>query len=144
MDAELRQRICFHEAGHAVAALVFGIPILSVTLEPPRLLRGRMPSPALEHLLTLCYAGAAAESLHCGRCCDLGDKIDNEMARDYLLRMRGGGARFVEMGTQIELARTSAERLVATPWARRRVPLIARALEYRGTLGGQDVYALVA
>jgi hypothetical protein len=60
--------------------LVFGLPIVSVTMDPPCLQRGRCQAP-LEHLLTLCYAGAAAEVLHYGRCCDLGDKIDHRWNR---------------------------------------------------------------
>jgi hypothetical protein len=42
MHDALRQRICIHEAGHAVAALCFGLPIKSVSVEPPRLLRQRL------------------------------------------------------------------------------------------------------
>jgi hypothetical protein len=48
----------------------------------------------------------------------------------------------VEIGLRIERAMVAAERLIATRWARARVPVIARALDERGMLSGDDIYAL--
>jgi hypothetical protein len=66
--AATKQRKCtaFHEAGHTAAALVFGLPILSVSLDPPRLLRGRLRAPEAA-FLCVCFSGGAAERLHLGR-----------------------------------------------------------------------------
>jgi hypothetical protein len=61
--AATKQRKCtaFHEAGHTAAALVFGLPILSVSLDPPRLLRGRLRAPEAA-FLCVCASAAALPS----------------------------------------------------------------------------------
>jgi len=48
----------------------------------------------------------------------------------------------IEVGLRIDTARVAAERLIKTDWARARVPVIAQALNERGVLSGDDVYAL--
>jgi hypothetical protein len=40
-------------------------------------------------------------------------------------------------------ARNAAAALVSTPWARRTVPRLVQALIQRGTLSGEDLYALL-
>jgi hypothetical protein len=72
-----------------VPAIVFGIPIISVTIEAdvPHFHRGRWRSEsdmALANLVTLCLAGPAAETIHIGPITDGSDHIDFEMARRYL------------------------------------------------------------
>jgi hypothetical protein len=138
MHDALRQRICIHEAGHAAAALCFGLPILSVSVSPPRLLRQRQRTPA-EAWLTVCFSGGAAERLHIGggpnEC---GEIEDYRMAHRFLC----GRYSRIEVGIRIDTARVAAERLIKTAWARARVPVIAQALNARGVLSGDDVYAL--
>jgi hypothetical protein len=60
--AATKERIAYHEAGHTVAALCFSLPILSVSLDPPRLLRERLRAPEAAHLC-VCFSGGAAERL---------------------------------------------------------------------------------
>jgi hypothetical protein len=139
MHDALRQRICFHEAGHAAAGLCFGLPILSVSVDPPRLLRQRSRLPA-EAWLTVCFSGGAAERLHIGGGFnECGEIEDYRMAHRFLC----GRFPRIEVGLRVDTARAAAERLIATPWARARVPVIARALHERGTLSGEDVYGLL-
>jgi hypothetical protein len=140
MDAALRQRVCIHEAGHAAAALCFGLPILSVSVEPPRLLRARLRPPE-DAWLTTCFSGGAAERLHLGgQWNECGEVADYRMAHSFL----SGRYPLVEIGVRIDNAMVAAEGLVKTPWARARVPVIARALDERSVLSGDDVYALFA
>jgi hypothetical protein len=138
MHDALRQRICIHEAGHAAAALCFGLPILSVSVDPPRLLRQRLRPPE-EAWLTVCFSGGAAERLHIGGGFDeCGEIEDYRMAHSFLC----GRYPLVEIGLRIDTAMLAAERLIKTAWARARVPVIAQALNARGVLSGEDVYAL--
>jgi hypothetical protein len=74
-----------------VAALQFGIPIISVTIENDagELLRGHYRERAdlaLECIVTFCLAGPAEEELFCGLVADGSDRADYEMARHYLAR----------------------------------------------------------
>jgi hypothetical protein len=68
MAVSLRQRISIHESSHCVAAITFGIPILSVSLDPPNMHRGiyQAHAGAVEYLTVLCLAGPAGEELFCG------------------------------------------------------------------------------
>jgi hypothetical protein len=123
-----------------VAALAFGIPIISVTIEngTPHLHRGRYRAQhdaGLECMATLCLAGPAAEAYFCGSIQDGADRIDIDMARQYLAR------RFEPLRIAVEIARLcdAAERLVRTPWAEQRIRLVADALLRRGTLTGEDI-----
>jgi hypothetical protein len=138
MHDALRQRICIHESGHAAAALCFGLPILSVSVEPPRLLRQRLRPPE-EAWLTVCFSGGAAERLHIGGGFnECGEIEDYRMAHSFLC----GRYPLVEIGLRIDTAVVAAERLIKTNWARSAVPKIAAALHQRGFLSGDDVYAL--
>src|SRR4029077_1273470 len=88
---DLRHRASYHESGHCAAALAFGIPLVSVTIEHrPHLHRGHYRAPdadfALECMVALCLAGPEAEREFCGPTSDDSDRIDYEMARGYLAR----------------------------------------------------------
>lgn len=67
----VRERTAIHESGHAMAALVFGIPIIAVSIadDHPHLHRGhyRPPTAAfgLECMVTLCLSGPEAEREFC-------------------------------------------------------------------------------
>jgi hypothetical protein len=138
MDAALRHRVCIHESGHCAAALCFGLPILSVSVDPPRLLRQRLRPPE-ETWLTVCFSGGAAERLHIGGGFnECGELEDYRMAHSFLC----GRYPRIEVGLRIDAAMVAAERLIKTDWAKRCVPRIARALNARGVLSGGDVYAL--
>jgi hypothetical protein len=65
----LRQRISFHEAGHATAALVYNIPIIAVSIDADvlHLHRGHYRAPAnfakLPELMDRTKNGAPSTSL---------------------------------------------------------------------------------
>jgi hypothetical protein len=130
----LRQRIAWHEAGHAVAAITYGVPIISITVDGdmPHLHRGRYRAPsadlALESLCVLCMAGAAAEEFFTGPITDNAARDDYDMARSYLARYYDP----VTVGAGLKQARDAADRLVRTPAVAERIKLIANALQQRG------------
>jgi hypothetical protein len=63
---ESLRRTALHEAGHAVAAITFAIPIISITIDAaiPHLRRGRYQpqhDAGLETLVVMCLAGPEAD-----------------------------------------------------------------------------------
>jgi hypothetical protein len=141
----LRQRISFHEAGHTTAALVYNIPIITVSIDAdvPHLHRGHYRAPAnigLERLVTMCLAGPAAERYFVGPITDGSDATDYRMAREYLSRKYDA----LEIGFQMNRLRDAADKLVSTEWARDRIERISAALLARGTLTSEDIAALVS
>jgi hypothetical protein len=56
------------------------------------------------------------------------------MAYKHLQRQVGP----LRLGLEFERLRDSARRLVASPWAQRSIPLLAEALQRRGTLSGDQ------
>jgi hypothetical protein len=74
----------------------------------------------------------------CGSIEDGADHIDIDMARQHLAR------RYDQLRIAAEMVRLrgSAERLVRTEWARRRIAMIADALLQQGILSGSDIDAL--
>ena len=132
-----------HEAGHAVAAITFAIPIISVSIDAatPHLHHARYQpqhSAGLETLAVMFLAGPAAEQLFCGSIEPGTDRFDLAMAREHLAR------RFapLRIGAEMVRLRGSAEALVSLLWARRRIELIADALLEHRTLTGADIAAL--
>ena len=132
-----------HEAGHAVAALTFAIPIISVSIDAatPHLHHARYQpqhSAGLETLAVMFLAGPSAEQLFCGSIEPGTDRFDLAMAREHLAR------RFapLRIGAEMVRLRGSAEALVSLLWARRRIELIADALLEHRTLTGADIAAL--
>jgi hypothetical protein len=141
--ATLAERTAYHEVGHCLAALLYGIPIRAVTVEgQPHLQRGKLPldhGPSLEALLTLCLAGPECERLHCGAVDDGGDRLDIEAAFRHLRHQLSP----LEVLGEYSRARNAAAALVSTPWAQRTVPRLVRALIECGTLSGEDLYSLL-
>jgi hypothetical protein len=65
-----KQRVATHEAGHVIAAVQLGIPVIGATIEhgTPHFMRGRFVRSrdiAIEHLRLICLSGPAAEELFC-------------------------------------------------------------------------------
>ncbi len=142
-----REHSAVHEAGHAVAALHFGIPIIRVVLDAPdggtpHFHRGRYrsttPAEGARNLAVLCFSGPAAEELLCGPILDFSELNDYAMARAYMERGFAGGP----VGAELGLARDAAERLVASLWGRVRVRRIASALLQHGVLDAAQVLEL--
>jgi ATP-dependent Zn protease len=136
----LPERRAYHESGHAVAAIAFGIPIIRVTVnaDAGHLYRGYYSAAGigLECMVTMCMAGGASEEYFCGAI-NGSDRIDIEMARRYLAR------RFdpLQIEVEIEHARAAAGRLVREQ--EERIRLIADALLQRGTLSGADIAEII-
>jgi hypothetical protein len=144
LNASCLERTSYHEAGHVAAALTFGVPIIAATIvDEPAMHRGRYHPPAglgVEPIVVLCLAGPAAERLFCGSTPPGSDRTDRVMARSYLMQV------YAPARVSIELVRycDAADRLVAEPWAKARIPVIAAALRQYGTLTGDDLLAIVA
>jgi hypothetical protein len=141
---DLRRRCATHEAGHAVAALAFAIPIICVTIgdDVPHLHRADYHAPhdcGLECMVTLCPAGPEAEKEFCGTITDGGDRTDYEMAREYLAR---SVANPLQAAAELVRYRDAAQRLVRSPWAQQRIRLLADALLRHGTLTAEQIFEL--
>jgi hypothetical protein len=137
MNDELLERICFHESGHACAALLYAIPIRSVSVNPPLLPRAKtFPRPPLDQLLTLCFCGSSAEALYFGS--------DSGSSEDYAMAQRSASrfGHFMLSARELEKAQRAAFSLVRTDWAKRAIPRVADALHERRVLTGQDIHAL--
>jgi ATP-dependent Zn protease len=136
------ERIAYHESGHTIAAITFGLPVVAVTIDGrPHLHRDRFRrerSSATEALIIVCLAGPSAETLFFGPADDGGDRINIDMARRYLCGC------FADNQIELQMLRMSqaAERLVTS--SRREIEAIAAALMQRGTLTGAEVVDLLA
>jgi hypothetical protein len=86
LTPERQERTAYHESGHCLGALAFGIEIRSVTVRVrPHLHHGPLPSwLAAENLLTLILAGPECERLYCGALDDGGDRFDLAAAYRHL------------------------------------------------------------
>ncbi len=137
----LRERIAYHEAGHATAALQFPIPIIQVTIseDAPHMNRGHYRAPpdlGVEVMATLCLVGPASERLFCGPITDGSDQTDIHMAREYLarwfepVRILGGAE------PSPRCRRGAGENAAG---ARGRIQRIAASLLERGALTGEVV-----
>jgi hypothetical protein len=137
-------RIAAHEAGHCVAAITYGVPIVAVTVEDrPHLHRGPYRAPtyelSLEAMVVLCLSGPAAEELCCGPIDDGGDEPDLRMAREHLSRAIADPLR---AAAELARCRDSAQRLVSSAWAQQRIRVLADALLRHGSLHAQQIYEL--
>ena len=137
-----QKRLARHEAGHTLAAVNFGIPIIKVMIpnERPHLHRGfYKPTHDLgvECLATLCLAGPSRGriDLRCDhrRCA----QIDQQMARGYL-RERYSEA---QLALQLERMQLVAQRLVVPQQAK--IETVAAALLRHGTLTGDQILELL-
>jgi hypothetical protein len=132
---DLRRRCAVHESGHATAALAFGIPLVSVSIADgnPHVRRACYRAPhdcGLECLVTLCLAGPEAEKQFCGPISDDSDRVDYQMAYEYLARQLNP----LQIGGELVRLRDAAQRLVRSASARQRICLLADALSRHGTL----------
>jgi hypothetical protein len=145
MAASLRQRTAIHEVAHAVCALVFGIPVISVTVDDrPHLHRGRYHAPTrdlgFEAIAVLCLSGIAAEEMLCGPITDGGDLPDLLMVREHIARSVANPLRAV---AELLRCKSAAERLVRSEFARDRIGVLADALLRHGTLSGEQIHRII-
>jgi hypothetical protein len=83
-------------------------------------------------------AGPEAEREYCGPITDNSDRVDYQMAYEYLARQLIP----LQVGTEFTRCRDAAQRLVCSPWAQRRIVAIADALLRHGTLTGEQISAI--
>jgi hypothetical protein len=143
MAASLRQRTATHEAGHVCAAIVYGIPVLSVTIDhAPNMHRGHSKAAhacGFECLTVLCLAGPAAEELFCGPITDpAAIQQDLRMARAHLSRAIADPLQVI---AELLRCRDAAARLVRSQWGATRIAKLAEALLRQGTLRGEQIFA---
>jgi hypothetical protein len=144
MAVSSRERTAVHEAAHTVAALVFGIPVLSVSLDPPNMHRGRFTAEhacGLECLTVLCLAGIAAEEYFFGTPIPDPAAIqqDLNMAKECVARAISDPLR-----AQVELARCRLESQRLVNSAQQRIRVIANALLVRGVLSSEEIFELAS
>ena len=117
------RRVATHEAGHTVAAITYGVPIISVTVKDrPHLHRGRYhaPTPELgfEAVAVICFAGICAEEMLCGPITDDGDLPDLRMVREHITRSISNP---LQAAAELARCRDAAARLVRSAWAQQRI-----------------------
>ena len=141
----LRKRAAYHESGHCTAAIAFAIPIIRVTIaDRPHLHRELYHPPdagfGLECMVTLCLAGPEAEKEFCGPITDNSDRIDYQMAYEYLARQLHP----LQVGAELTRYRDAAQRLVRSQWAQQRILRVADSLLQNGSLSAEEIYELAA
>jgi plasmid stabilization system protein ParE len=133
----------YHEAGHAVMALVLGRPIQKVTVAPNQnylgacqIQKGRFKPTKdwLEDEILILFAGMVAESQVTGRYCPSGAAQDLRGIRRYVL-MRTGGERQAERLERRLLDK--AEHLLADAATWKAVESIAVELLKSETISGR-------
>jgi ATP-dependent Zn protease len=140
---ELRQRTAYHEASHCAAALVYGVPVHGISIDPrrPYFSRGSIRQHkelAIEVVAAICLAGPAGEEFFFGPgpVTDEGAQTDLRMARTYLEPCYPE----IMIGAHLQRLHTAAERLVRD--ARPRIRAIADALMTKTRLSGDEIYEL--
>ena len=122
--------------------LVLGVPIVSVSIDPPHMHRARYRAPhdlGLETMVTLCLSGPSAEELFFG-------SIEMAVIK-ATMRWRASTCRVILIRSHAaaELARyrDAAQRLVCSAWAMRHIRLLAGALMQHDTLTGEEISGCV-
>lgn len=142
----LRERCSYHESGHVLAAIVFGVPLVRVSIDADvgphthcARWRAAHPDLGLESMVILTCAGRAAEELFCGTDGADADQGDLANARAYLARAI---ANPLQAAVQLSLYKSAAERLVRSEFARDRIRVLADALLRHGTLSGEQIHRI--
>jgi hypothetical protein len=135
----LRERVATHEAGHACAAIVFGMPLIRASIIQCAVnCAGFRCSRdlATEIRVVFLLSGGEAERLFCGS--DDGSAADLRTAREHLVQRVGP----LHIGIELDRYRSAARALVTTPWARDRITRIAAVLLRCGSLNAEEIYQL--
>ena len=141
----------FHEAGHAVAALVLGRPVEKVTIAPSRSSTGRMnlgickiqkgrTKPTkdwLEDEAMILFAGMVSESHFTGQYCQQGAGQDLRAARRLLSQTRATTERQLEKLERRLLDKT--EHLLDEECNTKAIEMIAAELIANETISGRAV-----
>jgi hypothetical protein len=134
----LRERCAYHEQATPQRRLPSAFAV-SIANDRPHLRRGDYRAHdehfGLEAILVLCLSGPEAEEEFCGPITDDGDRIDYEMACEYLARQLNP----LQVGGELVRCRDAARRLVRSAWAQQRIVAIADALLRNGSLSGDEI-----
>jgi ATP-dependent Zn protease len=142
MEPTYDEATAFHEAGHAVVALVLGRPVQRVSVLPDRERLGRCevrkgrfrPSEDwLEREILIALGGIAAEARHTGNYAWDGAARDQQ----YVLRLAEQRAGERQAGRLQQRLLAKAEHLLAKEGHWRAVELIAAELLQRGVISGR-------
>jgi len=146
-----RRATAYHEAGHAVMAVLLGRPIEKVTVSPGQLQAGgsrlgvckiqkgrTKPSKnGLQDDVMILLAGMVGESLATGRYNQAGATQDLQMVRALLTANRAkNDARFQKLARRM-LGKT--EHLLFAPAAKQALRHVAEELSERETISGRAV-----
>lgn len=140
----------FHEAGHAVMAILLGRPIEKVTILPAKLNVGgarlgackiqkgrtKPTKDAIEDEVLILLSGMVAESHYTNEYSQIGAAQDLMMVRRQLMN-RAQGEKKIERLTSRLLHKT--EHLLSEDTNRRAIKLIAQELLERDTISGRTV-----
>jgi len=147
MDAPYDEATAFHEAGHAVVALILGRPVAEVSVLPNRIFLGvckfgkaqfRPSEDWVEREILIALGGIAAEARHTGSYAWDAAARDEQYVRALVVE-RAGQRRAERLQRRL-LAKS--EHMLAQPPHWRAVELIARELMRVGTVSGRAVRRL--
>jgi ATP-dependent Zn protease len=142
MDQSFNPVTAYHEAGHAVIALVVGRPVRSVSVMPNRDFLGmcqfhkgvfRPSKDWLEEEILISLGGASAEAIHTGEYSFAGASRDLQYVRR--LAVKRAGERKAERLIRRSLAKVENMLAVEEHW--QAVELIAAELLRLGTISGR-------
>ena len=142
-----RNGVLTDEAGHCAAAVVFGVPIVAVTVEDrPHMHRGQYHAPGplgVEAMVVLCSSGPAAEEMFCGPITDGGDEPDLQMAREQVSRAIADPLQ--EVGIELARCRVAARSSSSIQSGRNsEFGVLANALLVRGVLSSEEIFELTS
>jgi ATP-dependent Zn protease len=154
LDTTKLTATAYHEAGHAVMALVLGRSIEKVTISPARLQTGgsrlgacrvqkgrfKASKDALEDDVLILLAGMVAESHFTGRYCEEGAAQDLRAVRRLLAR-RANSDRSIERLTRRLLDRT--EHVLRASGHAQAIQTVSRELLQKETITGRAVRHLL-
>jgi len=143
MDQPPSETTAYHEAGHAVVALVLGRPVHAVSIRPDHQHAGtccfgkpvfRPTEDWLEREVLISLAGLAAEAAFTGDYCWDGAARDLQYARGLLLQ-RGGNQRAADRLERRSLSKV--EHILSRPANWRAVQKLAGELLRAGEISGR-------
>ena len=144
-------KVAYHEAGHAVMAIIVGRPIQNVTMSAANMSTGGVRLGAckirkgrskpskdwLEDEVLIFFAGMVAESHFTGQYCEPGAAQDLRAVRSLLSQTRAASQRQLEKLERRLLDKT--EYLLAEEQHSKAIQLVANELMEKTTISGRAV-----
>jgi len=149
-----RWKVAYHEAGHAVMAIIVGRPIQKVTISAAHMSAGGVRLGAckiskgrskpskdrVEDEALIFFAGMVAESHFTGQYCEQGAGQDLRIIGNLLSQTRAGSQRQLEKLKRRLLDKT--EHLLADEQHSKAIQLVANELIEKTTISGRAVLQL--